>query len=126
MQGLFYFFVALLLLIFNIRSEIEGNMKNWTYYYDRGIHLKDKGQLEESAEHHLKVFEVAPDLTMPEAWHNAGAALLRVNQATEAKPYLERALVEYDVCIIHTFFEFFLNPKILYFLRNIKPMKCCK
>jgi hypothetical protein len=36
---------------------------------------------------------------MPEAWHNAGAALLRIGKPAEADPYLRRAIELYDMLV---------------------------
>ena len=37
-------------------------MENWRFYYDRGIDYKLKGDFVKSAEDHLKVLEIAPNL----------------------------------------------------------------
>lgn len=71
-------------------------MRSWEYYYNQGIACKLEGKLDKSAEYHLKVLELEPELAYPEAWHNAGAALLRIERKEEAQPYLERALREYN------------------------------
>lgn len=72
---------------------------DWEDYYNEGIALKEAGDFERSAAYHLKVLELEPALELPEAWHNAGAALLRINKREEALPYLYRALQEYDKAI---------------------------
>lgn len=68
----------------------------WQQYYNEGIEFKEAGEFEKSAESHLKVIELKPDINLPEAWHNAGAALLRVNKPAEAEPYLQKAAEMYD------------------------------
>lgn len=70
-------------------------MSDWMYHYDLGLDLKQQGALQQSADHHLKALELAPDLPFAEAWHNAGAALLRLGEAGRAQPYLEEALRRY-------------------------------
>lgn len=69
---------------------------NCQQYYNEGIAFKEAGEFEKSAEYHLKVIEIKPDINMPEAWHNAGAALLRVKKPAEAEPYLLKAVELYD------------------------------
>jgi len=66
-------------------------MKTPADYYNEGIKLKQQGEFEKSAEYHLKVIELDPETDMPQAWHNAGAALLRINRNIEAIPYLKKA-----------------------------------
>ena len=63
-------------------------------YYNLGIDYKYQGKHQLSAEAHLKALEFYEDYA--EAWHNAGAALLRIQQEDEAIPYLLRALKEYQ------------------------------
>ena len=63
-------------------------------YYNQGIEYRDQGNHELSAEAHIKALEFYEDYA--EAWHNAGAALLRIQQDDEAIPYLLRALKEYQ------------------------------
>jgi tetratricopeptide (TPR) repeat protein len=63
-------------------------------HYNQGIQYKQEGKHELSAQSHIKALEFDQDT--PEAWHNAGAALLRISKAEEAQPYLQRALLEYD------------------------------
>lgn len=74
-------------------------MEDWSYYYNLGIDNKDVGLFEASLEAHLTVLVVEPDLEMPEAWHNIGAAYLRLNDTDKAKPYLEQSLIYYDKII---------------------------
>jgi tetratricopeptide (TPR) repeat protein len=74
-------------------------MEHWAWYYNEGIASKEAREFELSAAHHLKVLELEPNLEMPEAWHNAGAALLRVGKTKEAEPYLRKALELYDLLI---------------------------
>ncbi len=72
-------------------------MSDWLYHYhyNLGLDLKQQGALQQSANHHVKALERAPDLPFAKAWHNAGAALLRVDEAVRARPYLEEALRRY-------------------------------
>jgi tetratricopeptide (TPR) repeat protein len=74
-------------------------MEHWAWYYNEGIASKEAKDFEQSAFHHLKVLEMEPDLEMPEAWHNAGAALLRIGKASDAQPYLLKAISLYDMLI---------------------------
>jgi tetratricopeptide (TPR) repeat protein len=74
-------------------------MEHWAWYYNEGIAFKEAKEFELSATHHLKVLELEPDLEMPEAWHNAGAALLRLGKREEAAPYLLKAIALYDLLI---------------------------
>lgn len=71
-------------------------MEHWAFYYNEGIALKEAHDYERSAACHLKVLEMEPDLEMPEAWHNAGAALLRIGRKEESEKYLKRAVILYD------------------------------
>jgi tetratricopeptide (TPR) repeat protein len=75
------------------------SMEHWAWYYNEGIASKEAKDFELSATHHLKVLEMEPDLEMPEAWHNAGAALLRLGKSAEAEPYLRKAIALYDMLI---------------------------
>jgi tetratricopeptide (TPR) repeat protein len=75
-------------------------MEHWAYYYNEGIASKEARNFEYSASCHLKVLEMEPGLEMPEAWHNAGAALLRLGKRAEAEPYLKRAIELYEQLII--------------------------
>ncbi|MCI5057608.1 MAG: tetratricopeptide repeat protein [Flavobacteriales bacterium] len=68
-------------------------------YYNEGIDLKIRGEYEKSAEYHLKAIELQPECEDPEVWHNAGAALLRIDKREEAAPYLKKALAYYDEAI---------------------------
>lgn len=74
-------------------------MKTPAAYYNEGIKLKRKGEFEKSAECHLKVIELDPETKMAEAWHNAGAALQKINKNLEAIPYLEKAIYYYELAI---------------------------
>lgn len=75
-------------------------MEHWAFYYNEGIASKEARDFEYSASCHLKVLELEPELEMPEAWHNAGAALLRLGKTDEAQPYLKRAVELYEQLII--------------------------
>lgn len=77
-------------------------MKTPAEYYNEGIRLKQQGEFERSAQCHLKVIELDPETDVPEAWHNAGAALQRINRNTDAIPYLEKAIYYYDLAIEET------------------------
>lgn len=68
-------------------------------FYNKGIEAKLNGHLQESAALHIKALEIYPNWELPEAWHNAGAALLRIGKQNEAQPYLEKALHHYQVRI---------------------------
>src|SRR3989338_5012609 len=74
-------------------------MEHWTNYYNEGISLKEAKRFEESLVQHLKVLAIEPELKMPEAWHNVGAAYLRLNRLNEAIPYLRKAITLYDQLI---------------------------
>jgi hypothetical protein len=74
-------------------------MEHWTNCYNEGISLKEAGRFEESLGLHLKVLAIEPDLKMPEAWHNVGAAYLRLNRFDEAVPFLRKAIALYDELI---------------------------
>lgn len=74
-------------------------MEHWAYHYNEGIASKEAKDFEASAAHHLRVLEMEPDLEMPEAWHNAGAALLRLGRTEQAAPYLQRAIELYDMLV---------------------------
>lgn len=74
-------------------------MKTPADYYNEGIKLKQQGEFEKSVECHLKVIELDPETDMPQAWHNAGAALQRINRNIEAIPYLKKAIYYYDLAI---------------------------
>lgn len=74
-------------------------MEHWTNCYNEGISLKEAGRFEESLALHLKVLAIEPDLKMPEAWHNVGAAYLRLNRFDEAVPFLRKAIALYDELI---------------------------
>ncbi|MDX2302335.1 MAG: tetratricopeptide repeat protein [Microscillaceae bacterium] len=63
-------------------------------YYNQGIAFKQEGKHSLSAEAHIKALEFFEDFA--EGWHNAGAALLRIQKTQEAEPYLLRALNEYQ------------------------------
>lgn len=74
----------------------QEHKEDWQHFYNEAIDLKFAGDFEKSAAYHLKVLEIEPNLFFPEAWHNAGAALLRVGKEAEAKPYLAEAVRQYD------------------------------
>jgi hypothetical protein len=74
-------------------------MEDWSFYYNQGIDLKEQADFEGALAAHLKVFEAEPNLEMPEAWHNVGAAYLRLNHGEKANFYLEKALTYYDQII---------------------------
>ena len=74
-------------------------MEHWIHYYNEGISAKDALQFEQSLAFHLKVLELEPNLEMPEAWHNAGAAYLRLGKRSEGLPYLRKAIEFYDLLI---------------------------
>lgn len=74
-------------------------MEHWTNCYNEGISLKEAKRFEESLALHLKVLAIEPELKMPEAWHNVGAAYLRLNRFDEAVPYLRKAIVLYNELI---------------------------
>lgn len=80
-------------------SIFVGRMEDWIHYYNEGIEHKEHGDLKQSLACHLKVFELEPNLEMPEAWHNVGAAYLRLNQPELAKSYLEQSIAYYDQII---------------------------
>ena len=65
-------------------------------FYNKGIEEKQKGNLELSATYHIRALELSPHWDLPEAWHNAGAALLRLQKKAEAIPYLKKALEYYQ------------------------------
>ncbi|HLP54019.1 MAG TPA: tetratricopeptide repeat protein [Fluviicola sp.] len=71
-------------------------MEHWTNCYNEGISLKEAKRFEESLALHLKVLAIEPELKMPEAWHNVGAAYLRLGRSGEAVPYLRKAIELYD------------------------------
>ncbi len=74
-------------------------MEHWTHYYNEGISHKEAKRYDESLALHLKVLVIEPELKMPEAWHNVGAAYLRLNCFEEAVPYLRKAIVLYNELI---------------------------
>lgn len=80
----------------NRRNPYISFMEHWTNYYNEGISLKEAKRFEESLALHLKVLAIEPELKMPEAWHNVGAAFLRLNRPEEAIPYLRKAITLYD------------------------------
>jgi tetratricopeptide (TPR) repeat protein len=65
-------------------------------FYNKGIEEKQNGNFELSATYHIRALELSPLWDLPEAWHNAGAALLRIQKSTKAKPYLKKALAYYQ------------------------------
>jgi tetratricopeptide (TPR) repeat protein len=67
-------------------------MATYSEFYNKGISAKLNGDLEESALCHVKALEINPDWDLAEAWHNAGAALKRVDKHKQAIPYLKKAL----------------------------------
>lgn len=77
----------------------DWGMDHWAYYYNEGVNLKEAGDKEASAQFFLKALKMEPELEMPEAWHNAGAALLSLGKKDEAQPYLEKAISLYDLII---------------------------
>lgn len=74
-------------------------MATWQHYYNAGIDYKQQGNWPKSAEAHVKALELAPELAFAEAWHNAGAALLRVREPERAQPYLHKALYYYNAAL---------------------------
>lgn len=71
-------------------------MTTYQDFYNKGIEAKLNGELENAVFYHIKALEVNPEWELPEAWHNAGAALKRIEQHKEAIPYLEKALDFYQ------------------------------
>ena len=76
-------------------------MFDYVSCYNMAVNYRREGDLARSAEFHVKAIQMNPSWDLPEAWHNAGAALIRIKKEEQALPYLEKAKALYDVKIAH-------------------------